>query len=223
MALAARLAARLPDRWQNRLKPLYYRRQIRRGTFRTEEPERDLLPQLLKTGDWVIDIGANVGYYTSQFSDLVGRSGRVIAFEPVPTTFALLTTNVQSFPTANVTVLNLAVSDKSTDVGVSIPRASTGARNYSMAHLSATRDVDFQVLTISLDSLALEHRIALVKMDTEGHEAYVLRGMQQLLRRCRPYLIIETWSESLVADLKSLGYVAERLPNSPNVIFRPAL
>lgn len=47
-------------------------------------------------GDWALDIGANVGHYTKRMSDLAGPEGRVIAFEPVPDTFAVLCANAQA-------------------------------------------------------------------------------------------------------------------------------
>ena len=129
MTLFNRFAARLPERWQSELKRIHFGRQIIRGTFETSEPEYKILSQLIKPGDWVIDIGANVGHYTKRFSELVGVHGRIIAFEPVPTTFALLAANVQLFAHANVTLINAAVSDKFGVVGMSIPRSSTGLTN----------------------------------------------------------------------------------------------
>ena len=83
-------AAKLPTRWQRELRRVHFSRQIARGKFRSEEPEYFLLSSLLKKGEWAIDIGANVGHYTARFSELVGPEGRVIAFEPVPETFAIL-------------------------------------------------------------------------------------------------------------------------------------
>src|SRR5262245_59935385 len=108
--LAKRIAAQLPHGWQQALKRRHFRRQMRRNSFRTNEPEWDLSSQWLSPGDWAIDVGANIGHYTKRFSDLVGASGRVIAFEPVPATFELLSANAAQFTCANTTLLNLAAS-----------------------------------------------------------------------------------------------------------------
>src|SRR6185312_12382199 len=89
-----RIAARLPQPVQHRLKRALYAHQIRRGTFRTPEPEFDLLPQLVRPGSVVIDVGANIGHYTLRLAQLVGPEGRVYAFEPMPKTFDLLCRNV---------------------------------------------------------------------------------------------------------------------------------
>jgi len=219
MQLLKRIAAKLPDRWQTELNRIHCGRQIRRGTFVTQEPEYKILADLIGQGDWVIDIGANVGHYTKRFSELVGPKGRVIAFEPVPTTFYLLSANVQHFAYPNVSLINAAVSNKLDLVGMDMPKFSTGLTNYYDAHLSS--DGAFSVMTLPLDSLGIDHRVALVKVDAEDHEAFVLGGMQQLIRKHRPILIVETGVKDVIASLTSLGYTSERLPKSPNVLFRP--
>lgn len=221
MRLFRQIAAHLPNRCQAELKRIYYGRQISKGTFVTDEPEYKILSQLISSGDWVVDIGANVGHYTKRFSELVGVQGRVIAFEPVPTTFSLLSSNVQMFAHPNVTLINAAVSDKLNVVGMSIPKFSTGMTNFYEAEITSAADSEFSVLTISLDQLCLYQRISLVKIDAEGHESFVLSGMQRLLEMHHPVLIIETGSNEIVAELSAIGYVSEKLENSPNILFKP--
>jgi len=214
-----RLASRLPSLWQQELKRFRYRCQIRRQTFETTEPEFLILDQLIAAGDWVIDIGANVGHYTKRFSDLVGPRGRVIAVEPVPDTFVLLAANVSAFRYRNVTLLNLAASDRTAVVGIQIPDFETGLKNYYQAAIT-TQESKIQVLTIALDSLALVHRIGLIKIDAEGHDPVVLQGVERLLSRDHPTLIVETSSPAVVEKLEKLGYRSERLRGSPNMLFR---
>jgi FkbM family methyltransferase len=221
MRLLKQIAALLPNRWQAELKRIYFGRQISRGTFATTEPEYKILSQLIRPGDWVVDIGANVGHYTKRFSELVGAHGRVIAFEPVPTTFALLSANAQLFAHPNVTLINAAVSDKLEVVGMSIPKFSTGLTNYYEAQLSSAADNALSVLTISLDQFCINQRVSLVKIDSEGHEAFVLAGMQRLIEKHHPALIVETESKEIISDLTLLGYVVEKLNDSPNVLFKP--
>ena len=221
MAFLKQIAARLPKRWQAELKRIRYARQIGRGDFATDEPEYEMLSQLVSPGDWVVDVGANVGHYTKRLSELVGARGRVIAFEPTPATFSLLAANSQLFAHPNVSLVNAAVSDHFDEVGMSVPQFETGLNNYYEARLSSAADCAWSVLTLSLDALGIAHRIALVKIDAEDHESFVLAGMKKLIARDHPVLIVETGSQATVTDLAASGYVPEKLPGSPNYLFRP--
>lgn len=220
MNILKQVAARLPGAWQNQLKRHFFARQIRRGTFVTNEPDFYELPRLLKQGDWAIDVGANIGHYAKRMSDLVGPSGRVVAMEPVPDTFALLAANVYLFANRNVTLLNAAASDSTRAVSMEIPDFDSGLKNFYQAHLlAAGTKGGLEVLTLAVDALRLPGRVALVKIDAEGHEAGVLQGMAEIIRRDRPALIVETSSESIESDLTALGYFSRRLPSSSNLLF----
>jgi len=213
------LAGRLPKRWQQNLKRFHFGRQIRLRRFSTWEPEYKLLSTFVSPGDWVVDVGANVGHYTVRLSELVGSQGRVVAFEPVPETFELLAANVAFLPTKNVTLINAAASDKVHLAGMTIPVSDTGLDNNYLAQLTTTAPT-LQVLCLPIDALALPHAVRLVKIDAEGHEMPILEGMSGLLRRDHPILIVEDNTVAVAEFLESLGYTAEKLPGSSNRIFR---
>ena len=204
-SLAKRLAAHLPQASQQELKRRHFRREIARGTFRTDELEWELAEQWLAPGDWAIDVGANIGHYTKRFSDLVGPAGRVIAFEPVPATFELLAANAVQFRHANVSLLNLAASDATRPVSMSMPQFDTGLDNYYMAAISAESN-GLAVLSCAIDSLQLPQRVRLLKIDAEGHDAVALRGARALLERDHPVVVIESVSDEVSAMMASLGY-----------------
>lgn len=212
-------AARMPSSWQLEIRRHLYRRQIRRGVFTTHEPEYGLLSSFLSDGDWAIDIGANIGHYTKGMSDLVGARGRVIAFEPVADTFSLLAANVQNYRCQNVTLVNAAASDKTGVTGIAIPRLTNGLFNYYEATVVSNGD-GLPVMTLALDALDLPTAVRLVKIDAEGHELSVLKGMRQLLTRDKPALIVEVSGEAVHALLTEMGYTRETLANSPNHIYR---
>ena len=215
-----KVASKLPVAWQLDLKRWYFRGQIRRNNFVTSEPEFAILDTLIKPGDWTIDVGANIGHYTKRLSDLCGADGRVLAFEPIPETFALLASNVTLFTNANVTLLNFAASSRMSAAGMEIPSFDIGLKNYYEASISAS-GAGMQVLTLKIDSLEIERKISLVKIDVEEHEAQVLEGMAKLLERDHPTLIVETGSNDVIQMLESrYVYRSERLPDSPNVLFR---
>jgi FkbM family methyltransferase len=220
---AKRLAAHLPQPSQQELKRRHFRREIERGTFRTDEPEWALAAQWLRPGDWAIDVGANIGHYAKRFSDLVGAEGRVIAFEPVPATFELLTSNVARFEHANVTLLNLAASDGCRPVSMNVPRFETGLRNYYQAAITP-QGGDVAALTCAIDSLQLPAgRVRLIKIDAEGHDAVALRGGRALLERDRPVIVIESASGEVLELMRSLGYANEQRKGSSNIVFDPGV
>ena len=222
MIYLRRFAGKLPIQWQQELKRVHFRRRIRQGTFISEEPEFSLLTAIVHPGDWVVDVGANVGFYTKRLADLVGSEGRVLAFEPIPETFVLLANNLESCQIRNVTLFNSALSDGSILVGMSIPKFDeTGQRNYYQAHITRLDESEIKILTIALDSLDISSEIRLIKIDAEGHEFSVIRGMVKTLRRHNPILIDESGREDVWELLESLNYVGKRIPKSPNVVFHP--
>lgn len=218
-SMLQRFAAGLPGQWQQELKRLHFRHQIRHHNFRSPEPEYELLPTLIGPGDWVIDIGANVGHYTRRFSELVGAGGRVLAFEPVPATFALLAGNAEHFPHPNVTLFNAAVSDHTSMAGMDLPAFASGLTNYYEARLGGDAS-SLSVLCMNVDALELPQPVRLVKIDAEGHEPAVLAGMRELLRRDHPTLIVEANVTAIVPFLEGFGYAWEHLSDSPNYLFR---
>ncbi len=212
------IAATFPIAVQQELKRFYFAHQIRKERFVTDEKEFALLHNFISPGDWVLDIGANIGHYTKRFSDLAGASGRVIAFEPVPDTFELLAANVQRFCHKNVSLFNAAASHDCASHAMSIPTLSTGLSNYYEAHLTADHG-SLNVLTIPVGTLPLPHSICLIKIDAEGHEMAALEGMENLLQRDHPTLIVETFSEKVAQYLAQFGYRKFRLDGSSNGMF----
>jgi FkbM family methyltransferase len=215
-----KLAARLPDRLQLELKRLRYARQIGRGDFRSPEPEFDLLAHWLTPGRVAIDIGANVGHYTLKLAELAGPNGRVLAFEPVPTTFALLAANVQQSGYGNVTLFNSAASNRTAILNMEVPDWTSGVRNYYQAHLADGGGLS--VLSVTIDSLNLPSSVALVKIDAEGHELEILNGMRGLIARDKPVLILEKNSSLIVDLMQEAGYRCGTIGGSPNYVMLPA-
>lgn len=211
----------LPERWQQRMKRHYFAKQIRRGVFRSEEPEFQFLEECLSPGDWVIDIGANVGHYALRMSELVKSDGRVLAFEPIPLTFELLVANCASGRFKNYTLFNLAASNFTGCVTMEVPKwKDSGSLNFYEARISPDGNAkdSYRLLAISIDAIQVPHRVGLIKIDAEGHELAVLEGTVGLLKRDYPLLIVEGTRAS--SFLEALGYIAEHRPGSPNYIWR---
>ena len=151
---------------------------------------------ILRPGDTAVDIGANVGFLTRKFAFLVGRRGKVLAFEPDPMTFDFLLHNTQRLP--QVSVFQHAVSDRSGKMSLHL-HPTSGMSNSLVNAWEGARTI--QVSTSTLDAWAKDSAIGplrLVKIDVEGAELLVLRGMQEMLeRRSAPQLIFEFCPKNL--------------------------
>ena len=211
-----KLAAYFPHSWQRAIRRSLYRRQVKNDWFVSNEPEFALMHQYLQPGDWAIDVGANIGVYTKRFSDLVGPTGRVIAFEPIPETFALLTSNMELLRVQNVTLLNAAASNDTRIVGMDVPSFDTGLPNYYCAAVSPEAK-GFRVMTLSIDGLSLP-RVKVLKIDAEGHDKEVLLGAMNLIARDFPVLLIESIPPDIERRLMHLNYRSVAYPNSPNKV-----
>jgi FkbM family methyltransferase len=213
--------ARLPLGVQFELRRANFSRQIRRGSFVPDKPEIAEVTRLVRAGDWTIDVGANVGHYTCHMARCVGTSGRVLAFEPVPVSFALLAANVRASGASNVTLFNVALSSSAAVLRMTIPSYEhTEVNNYYQAHISPAGGDP--VLCLPLDSIPIPGLVRLVKIDAEGHDLQVLQGMESLVNTNRPVLIVEGWQSGPAASwLRERGYSIRQLPNSANIVAAP--
>jgi len=157
----------------------------------------DLVRAEIRTGDVVLDVGANIGYYTLIFARSVGPEGRVFAFEPEPGNFSLLQENVSTNRYRNVTLSRLAVSDRTGSARLYVDAGNAGdCRIYD----SRDNRPSIEVETVRLDDYfePPPGRIDLIKMDIQGAEPAALRGMQGLLERHRRVkLVVEFWPYGL--------------------------
>jgi len=218
-----RMAARLPTAMLQELERLHFGRQIRKSKFYTSEPEYALLNRWVSLGDWVVDVGANVGHYTLEMSRLVGATGRVVAFEPVPRTASLLLANVLAADARNVSVINAALSSNTSVSSMAWPKGAGGVNNYYEAQLAPESQLppDARVLTVTLDSFRFPNRISLVKIDVEGHELDALKGMRSVLTSDKPILVVEGIASDVASFLSDFGYDSQYIKGSPNSIFSP--
>lgn len=218
LKLAKKMATFLPRPWQRSLHKKWYAWRIRNGKFIHNEPEYKLLSDWVHAGETVLDIGANIGIFTSRLSSLVGETGHVFAFEPMPVTFAFLTSNADMFPHRNITLLNVGASETSRLARMEMPLTDTGLMATARASIS-DENGSIPIYCVRIDSLMIQEAVSFVKIDVEGHEFPVLKGMKELLQRDHPRLIIEGDDPEISSWLQQLGYRPRTLPNSPNTIF----
>ncbi len=191
----------LGERGFERLRAQYMAQKIRAGRYRDDE--LDLLPHLVLAGDTALDIGANFGLYSFHLASLVGDTGRIYAFEAVPSTTVALHRVLRSLRVADrVTVIDKAVGDCSGRVEVSFSRRADGSvlrgeATILPAGASGTDEtVDVPVTRID-DVLTPDPRITFMKVDVEGADLKVLRGAERLIDRSAPTILIEVARELL--------------------------
>jgi FkbM family methyltransferase len=150
----------------------------------------ETMHRLIDAGDTVVDVGANVGYMTSLAVVRAGRGGTVIAFEPHPVVFELLSGNVARWSgrdIAPVAIHQLALSDHSGTAQLNAGAAFDANMGLSTLDTSAAsaEDVLVPVEVKRLDDVSDEQSIGMLKIDVEGHETAVLRGGLELLESGR--------------------------------------
>jgi FkbM family methyltransferase len=201
--------------------PGLYARLLKRR--RQVNVEKLVFLSVVERGDVVFDVGANAGYYTLLFSHLVGRRGRVHAFEPIPATFAGLTASLACEGRFdNVALNDCALGDREGVLPFFVPDADYGQASLarhgegSWSRPREVRSYDCRMRT--LDGYAHESGAlpGFVKCDVEGAELLVLQGGAETIARCRPLLHLEVnpdWTRSLgyappeiVRFLAGLGY-----------------
>jgi FkbM family methyltransferase len=150
------------------------------------------LARRVKPGMTVVDVGANFGYYTLLFADAVGESGHVIAVEPNPDAVALLRETVLLNGYASRTrIVPHALSSVAGRAWLYAPDGEP--KNATIVEQAALPGGStIEVSTLTLDEVALQYpKIDLVKIDAEGGEVGVIAGMQRVIARDHPMIVLE--------------------------------
>ena len=158
----------------------------------TRTREERLYARLLRPGDTVIDVGANIGHLTLAAAHLVGQTGRVHSFEVHPRIVEYLRANVALNRAAQVTVHACAVSDTGDAVAIDASRGDDQTFVKPGGRIPAVR-LD--------DVFPPETKVRLIKIDTEGHERAVLLGARRILA-ATDYV----WCECYKSSCERNGY-----------------
>jgi FkbM family methyltransferase len=180
-----------------------------------ERAELRFVQRFLREGERVIDAGANVGYFTVPIALKVGSRGSVIACEPEPANLDRLHTNVSRNRLTNVDIRATALGSYDGETTLRLGDDSAYHTTASTSDLLAITVAhqtgeEVRVPVMRLDALWEElgtPSVQLVKVDVEGAELGVLAGSVELLRKERPWIMLETERFDPVAEfLSSLGY-----------------
>ena len=151
--------------------------------------------KFIKCGDVVIDIGAHSGFHTTHFSRLVGNSGKLFAFEPLPGKYVELS---EKFIKDNMHIINYALSDFEGEIDFyEFPKLSelSGIKVRNTYKFDTEFQTDVNIIKVrcaKLDSF-IDHfnRIDYIKIDCEGAEISIITGGQKAIDMFRPIISVE--------------------------------
>jgi len=155
--------------------------------------------EIIKPGMIVIDIGANIGYYSLVASMLVGKNGKVIAFEPELKNYAKLCKNIKFSKYSNIIPINKALSDKDGKIKLFINKNdASDHRTYNPAGNRNAIEINAAMLDTFLSQKDYGCKVDFIKIDVQGFESFVLKGMNQIIKK-NPNLkiITEFWPNGL--------------------------
>lgn len=170
---------------------------------------------LLGSGEQIIDIGANVGYYLLAAAGKLGQRGRLLAFEPVPSNYAILQRNIERMQPMDCRSFQLAIGSRNETATFWESHISNfgGLVRHSQQEVKGEIPVDVRRLDDVLASLP-DFRPTALRMDVEGGEIQVLEGARQVIATYKPLLFVEFHPFAIgmngvrdaIEELKSVGY-----------------
>jgi FkbM family methyltransferase len=168
------------------------------------------LDTFLREGMTYCDIGANIGLYTIFAAKRVGRTGKVISFEPQSETFRRMIKNIQLNNLINIITVNKAVGD--VDGFITILQDEDSAKSFVSKSVEKEKNPD-TIEVINFDSFIKKqqiYNIDYLKIDVEGFEYNVLIGMKNFLKNTPPKIIqIELYENFLNRSGSSINQVKE--------------
>src|SRR3990170_3202732 len=163
-----------------------------------EKYETELFKRLVKKGMVVVDIGANIGYYTLLAAHLVGDEGKVFAFEPDPYNYNLLCRNIEVNGFRNVIPIRKAVFSKSGETKLFLDKSNLGGHSLSEANVDKGASITVEVTSLDDYFKNKDCEIDVIKMDVQGSEMEVLEGMTNTINQNDNLTIItEFWPMGL--------------------------
>lgn len=176
------------------------------------------LSRMIKDGNVVFDIGANIGQYACRFNKWVHPRGKVFSFEPVTSNFHYLSLMKTILNLENVQIFNLAIGEETKTANIYIPiikyaNIQVGTRAslvYSVDEFENAEMISQEVQLKSIDVLTGELKIEkldFIKCDTEGAELEVLKGGYSTICRDNPIMMLEIdYRDEGLKTWYSMGY-----------------
>jgi FkbM family methyltransferase len=151
-----------------------------------EPYETKLILRQVKTGDMVVDVVANIGYYTILLADKVGKTGKIYAFEPDKLNFEIMVKNVKANKLENVIAVNAAAGSKPEKL-----KLHKSKENFGDHKLYGQEKETEEVKIIRMDDYLQDINIDLMKIDTQGWEPEVIEGAKKIIKKNKPAMFLE--------------------------------
>lgn len=148
----------------------------------------EVIEKEIKPGEIVVDLGANIGYYTLIFARLVGEKGKVYAFEPDPENFALLKKNVEINGYKNVILVQKAISNQTGKTRLYLSDENVGDHQIFDSKYGRK---SIEIETVTLDEYFKDEAVDFVKIDIQGAEQAALEGATKFLQNKKLKIITE--------------------------------
>ncbi|QZA59160.1 FkbM family methyltransferase [Candidatus Rhabdochlamydia porcellionis] len=182
-----------------------------------EKEDEEVLFSLLKKNAVILDIGANIGWYSLLFSKRLPQS-KIYAFEPIQDTYKNLVTNINLNKSDNIFSFNIGLSEKKGSLTYYyFPEGSVLASEKNLINCSKAKPITCQVDTLDTFASAQKlNRLDFIKCDVEGAEFSVIKGGLGLIKKFLPILFVELFERwtlqfnyhpnHVIYFLKTLGY-----------------
>jgi FkbM family methyltransferase len=167
-----------------------------------ELPTLKLIRRLLKSSYTVFDIGANVGYTSLIFAKFIGDTGKIYGFEPEIKNYDTFVKNINLNKLINVYPQKFAVADDNKTIKLYLSKNENDGIHSTLLHTDTLSENYEEVDAIKIDDFVQKNNIDIinfVKIDVEGAEIDVIRGMKKVMKELKPIIILE-----LVASLQKL-------------------
>jgi FkbM family methyltransferase len=200
-----------------------FQRLYRTGLLGREYQDVYFLQKIIRPGDYCVDIGAHLGYYTIELSRLAGENGKVFAVEPISAFHRVLQRLLERKKVRNVTLYQVALGGQGEYVEMGIQQL-VATKRFAFARIKENNDhlhfvASEKVKNESGDHLFLDlPRLDYIKCDVEGFEYQVFASMTRVLEKHSPILLCELFDRALLIRffdlLQPYGYRAYTLENN---------
>lgn len=180
-------------------------------------------------GTTIIDVGANFGFHTLEFADLVGDEGKVYSFEPQRLVYYQLCGNIILNGRDNIYPYNVALSDENNILKMeNLQYHSENDINIGNAHLDACYNLGYNLVNVrDLDSFEIDN-VSVLKIDVQGYEPRVLDGAKETILKNKPVIFIEVeapqlsiygWTENdIFSRLEASGYTYTKVLDAEHLV-----